>query len=85
MNKVFSPEAWEDYQYWVANDRELLKKVNELIRDIERGSYDGLGKPEALIGDLSGYWSRRITQGHRLIYKVVGNEIWIARCKDHYN
>ena len=84
MNKVFSDEAWEDYQYWVANDRKILRKINELIRDIDRNGYEGIGKPEPLKHDLEGFWSRRINQEHRLIYSIHGDEILIAKCRMHY-
>ena len=84
MNKVFSDLAWEQYQYWNANDKKVLKKINDLIRDIERSGYDGIGKPEALKNELSGFWSRRITDVHRLIYSVDENNVYIAKCKDHY-
>jgi toxin YoeB len=85
MIKIFSDIAWEDYQYWIRNDRKVLKKVNGLLKDIERGGNEGLGKPEPLTGDLQGYWSRRITLEHRLIYKLCDEEIRIARCRSHYS
>ncbi len=84
MNKVFSDEAWEDYQYWVDNDRKILRKVNELLRDIERNGHAGIGKPEPLKHDLEGFWSRRITHEHRLVYSIQGNDILIAKCRRHY-
>lgn len=84
MNKVFSDEAWEDYQYWVANDRKILRKVNDLIHDIDRNGHTGIGKPEPLRHDLEGYWSRRITQEHRLVYSIHGDDILIAKCRMHY-
>lgn len=84
MNKVFSDEAWMEYQYWVANDRKILAKINDLIRDIDRNGNEGIGKPEPLKHRSSGYWSRRITEEHRLVYKIRDNEILIVRCKDHY-
>ena len=84
MNKVFSDNAWEEYQYWVANDRKILKKVNELIRDIERNGHTGIGKPEPLKHDLEGFWSRRITEEHRLVYSIDGDNIYIAKCRKHY-
>jgi toxin YoeB len=85
MIKVFSDAAWDDYQYWIRNDRKVLKKINELLKDIERGGNEGLGKPEPLTGDLQGYWSRRITLEHRLIYKLCDEEIRIAHCRSHYS
>lgn len=84
MNKVFSDEAWDDYQYWVANDRKILRKVNELLRDIERNGHDGIGKPEQLKHGLEGFWSRRVTHEHRLIYCLDDGQILIARCRKHY-
>ncbi|MCD8140898.1 MAG: Txe/YoeB family addiction module toxin [Planctomycetaceae bacterium] len=84
MDKIFSDQAWEDYLYWVANDRKILRKVNDLIKDIERNGHTGIGKPEPLKHDLDGFWSRRITQVHRLIYRIEDNTIQIARCRRHY-
>jgi len=84
MNKVFSDIAWEQYQYWITADKKILKKINELIRDIERNGNDGTGKPEPLKNELSGFWSRRITHSHRLIYSVDEENIYIAKCKNHY-
>ena len=73
MNKVFSDIAWEQYLSWQAEDKKILKKINELIRDIERNGNEGLGKPEPLKYELSGYWSRRITDVHRLVYSFDDN------------
>jgi toxin YoeB len=84
MNKVFSDRAWEEYQYWIANDKKILKRINELIRDIERGGHAGMGRPEALKRDLEGFWSRRITEEHRLVYSIEGDNIYIAKCRKHY-
>lgn len=84
MNKIFSDIAWNEYQYWVVSDRKILKKINELIRDIERGGNEGIGKPEPLKNELSGYWSRRITGEHRLIYSIDADNIYIAKCRGHY-
>ena len=84
MNKVFSDIAWEHYQYWIVTDKKILKKINELIRDIERNGNDGLGKPEQLKNELSGFWSRRITDVHRLVYSFDESNIYIAKCKNHY-
>jgi len=85
MNKVFSDIAWEHYQHWVSTDKKILKKVNELIRDIERNGNSGIGKPESLKNELSGYWSRRITGVHRLVYSIDKENIYIAKCKNHYD
>jgi toxin YoeB len=89
MKFVFDQDAWADYLYWQTQDRAVLKRINTILRDIVRGSSEGepnvgLGKPEALKHGLSGYWSRRITDEHRLIYKVVEDEIRIAACRYHY-
>lgn len=85
MNKDFSDDAWKDYSFWITEDKKILKKINELIKDIERNGNTGLGKPEPLKGDLSGYWSREITIKHRLVYKIDDNFIHIIQCKNHYD
>ncbi|NCB78094.1 MAG: Txe/YoeB family addiction module toxin [Negativicutes bacterium] len=84
MNKVFSDLAWEEYLYWQLNDRKLLKKINDLLKDIERNGNEGLGKPEPLRHELEGLWSRRISPEHRLIYKFDEENIYILKCKTHY-
>ncbi|GAU79924.1 Txe/YoeB family addiction module toxin [Fusibacter sp. 3D3] len=85
MNKLFSDDAWNDYLYWQNNDKSKVKRINELIKSIERDGYSsGIGKPEPLRYNLSGYWSRRINDEHRLVYKSDKNNIYIASCKDHY-
>jgi len=85
MNNLFSDDAWNDYQYWLQNDKTKLKRINKLIQSIERdGCSKGIGKPEALKHILSGYWSRRINDEHRIIYKIVDNNMYIASCRDHY-
>lgn len=84
MKLVFSERAWEDYLYWQQTDRKILKRINELIRDIRRSPCDGIGKPEPLKHALSGYWSRRINDEHRLVYRVEGNVILIAQVRYHY-
>lgn len=84
MNKIFSDISWNHYLYWQINDKKVLKKINELIKDIERNGNSGLGKPEPLKHELSGYWSRRITSEHRLIYSIDEDNIYIASCKGHY-
>lgn len=85
MEVVFSKKAWEDYTDWQTEDRKVLKKINDLIREIQRIPYEGTGKPEALRYELAGLWSRRITLEHRLIYKVVDDKIFILACKFHYD
>jgi len=84
MNKIFSDQAWEEYQYWIQNDRRILKKINELLQDIERNGHVGIGKPEPLKLDLEGFWSRRITEEHRLVYSIEGGAIYVAKCRKHY-
>ena len=81
---TFSQNSWEDYISWQSEDRKMLKKINELIKDIQRTPNTGLGKPEALKYDLTGYWSRRIDREHRLVYQVIGEEILIYSCRYHY-
>tara|TARA_R110002050_G_scaffold79810_3_gene170523 strand:+ start:888 stop:1142 length:255 start_codon:yes stop_codon:yes gene_type:complete len=84
MDIYWDKTAWEDYQYWVTNDRKILRKINALIKECQRTPFAGTGKPEDLKQNLSGFWSRRITGEHRLVYKV-GNEIlYIAQCRYHY-
>ncbi|WP_420315787.1 Txe/YoeB family addiction module toxin [Ekhidna sp.] len=84
MKIVFLANGWEDYLYWQKQDKKILKKVNELIKDCQRSPFDGIGKPEALKNDLSGWWSRRITQEQRLVYRVENNMLYIAQCRKHY-
>jgi len=84
MRLIFSSRAWGDYKHWAENDRKLLKRINKLVDDIMREPFDGIGKPEPLRGNLKGYWSRRITDEHRLVYKVVDDSIFIAQMKYHY-
>lgn len=84
MKLIFSGNAWEDYQYWQKTDKKMLKRVNVLIKDIQRNKYEGIGKPESLRHNLAGYWSRRINSEHRLIYKIEGDSIMIAQLRYHY-
>ena len=84
MNKVFTGTGWEDYLYWQTEDRKTLKKINQLINDIARNGNEGLGKPEPLTGNLSGFWSRRINDKDRLIYKIDENNVYIIACRYHY-
>ncbi len=83
MNKLFTDNGWKDYLYWESEDRKTLKRINKLIADISRNGNEGIGKPEPLTGDLSGFWSRRINDKDRLIYKVEGNDIYILACRYH--
>ena len=84
MKKIWSDKAWDDYLCWQTQDKKTLKKVNQLVKDIERNDFEGIGKPEALTGNLSGFWSRRIDDANRLIYRINGEFIDILSCKGHY-
>ena len=85
MKKVWFEEAWDDYEYWQAQDRKTLKKINSLLKDIERnGALDGTGDPEALKGNLSGLYSRRIDKENRLVYRIADGVLDIISCKGHY-
>ena len=84
MKKIWSDKAWNDYLYWQTQDKKTLKRVNQLVKDIERNNFEGIGKPEALKGNLSGFWSRRIDDANRLIYRINGESIDILSCKGHY-
>jgi len=84
MKLVWFEEAWEDYLLWQATDKRTLKRINIIIRDIERDNFDGIGKPEPLKGSLSGFWSRRIDESDRLVYRITNGVIEILSCKGHY-
>ena len=84
MRLIFHPNAWEDYLWWQATDRKTLKRINDLIRDIERNPKEGIGKPEALRFELAGSWSRRIDEEHRLVYRIDGDDLHILACRYHY-
>ena len=84
MNIIFSEESFTDYQLWALEDKKLYKKIYELIKDIIRSPFSGIGKPEPLKHELSGYWSRRINEEHRLVYKITDDSLLIASCKYHY-
>jgi len=84
MKLTFTPEAWEEYLYWQGVDKKVLKKINALIKDIQRDSFSGLGKPEPLKHELQGYWSRRITDEHRLVYEIFEESVIITSCRYHY-
>ena len=84
MKLIFSSKAWDDYLYWQVTDKKLLKRINLLIKNIKRSPYDGIGKPEPLRHGLAGYWSRRINDEHRIVYKYQSNEILIAQLRYHY-
>ena len=85
MNKVWFDEAWEDYLFWQTQDKKTLKRINALIRDIERENFDGIGKPEPLKGDLSGFWSRRIDSSNRLVYRIRDGVLELLSCRGHYD
>ena len=85
MNKVFTENGWADYVYWETEDRKTLKKINNLLADIDRNGNTGIGKPEPLRGNLSGFWSRRINEKDRLIYRIEGDSIQILSCRYHYD
>jgi len=80
----FSDDAWDDYLYWQQHDKKILKKINRLIKEIQREPFEGIGEPEPLKYNWSGYWSRRITIEHRLVYKVSDDNLMIAQCRYHY-
>ena len=85
MNKLFTDEAWKDYVYWYETDKQQLKKINELIKEIDRTPFEGTGKPESLKLNLQGFWSRRINHEHRIIYKVEENQIIFISFRYHYS
>jgi len=84
MIKAWDEDAWIDYVYWQTEDKKTLKRINMLIKDIERNGHNGLGNPEPLKGNLSGFWSRRIDKKNRLVYRIVDNMIQIIQCRTHY-
>lgn len=85
MNKLFTDNGWKDYVYWETEDKKTLKRINKLIDDISRNGNTGMGKPEPLSGDLAGFWSRRINDKDRLIYRIDGEDICIIACRYHYD
>jgi toxin YoeB len=84
MKIIFAEQAWEDYQYWISTDKTMVKRVNLLLKDIARSPFDGIGKPEPLKHALAGFWSRRITDEHRIIYRVLADGLEIAQLRLHY-
>jgi toxin YoeB len=84
LKLVFSEHAWDEYLYWQNSDKKMLKRINTLIRDIQRMPFEGIGKPEPLKHGLAGYWSRRITDEHRIVYKVERDALLIAQLRYHY-
>jgi toxin YoeB len=90
MNFEFTENAWEDFEYWLATDQSIVQKIKDLLNDIKRNSFQGLGRPEPLKHDLKGFWSRRITGEHRLVYKIEGTKgknqkCYILQCRYHYD
>lgn len=85
MIKAWTDEAWEQFVEWQSEDKRIFKRILLLIKDIDRNGYDGIGKPERLKGDLSNYWSRRIDNCHRLVYRIDNNVIQIVQCGTHYH
>jgi toxin YoeB len=84
MVLTFTENAWDDYTYWQKIDKKMVRKINDLIKSIQRTPFEGIGKPEPLKFDLAGFWSRRIDQEHRLVYQIVDNELRIIACRYHY-
>ncbi|MBS5401654.1 MULTISPECIES: Txe/YoeB family addiction module toxin [Bifidobacterium] len=80
----WTEDAWNDYLYWQSQDRKTLKRINALIRDMKRSSFEGIGKPEPLKWDYQGAWSRRIDSANRIVYTVIGDDLCILSCRDHY-
>ena len=85
MKKLWTDRGWDDYLYWQTQDKKTLRKVNQLIADIERSEYTGIGKPEPLRNDLSGWWSRQIDEKNRIVYRLKNGNVEIAQCKGHYD
>lgn len=85
MKKIWFEEAWEDYLYWQSQDKKTLKRVNVLLKDTERNPFEGIGKPEPLKGELSGFWSRRIDEANRFVYRVKNGVLEILSCRGHYD
>lgn len=85
MRIVFTDSAWSDYLWFQEHERKLIKRINQLIKEASRSPFEGIGKPEPLKGELAGYWSRRITQEHRLVYSAGSNDLIIIACRFHYS
>lgn len=85
MELVWQTNAWEDYMYWQEQDKKIMLRINDLIKDAMRSPFKGIGKPEPLKGDLAGFWSRRITDEHRLVYAVKEKRLHIIQCRFHYH
>ena len=85
MKTIWFEEAWEDYVYWQTQDKKTIKRINELIKDTKRNNFTGIGKPEPLKGEFSGFWSRRIDETNRFVYRIKGDVLEILSCKGHYD
>ena len=84
MKTIWFEEAWKDYLYWQSQDKKTMKRINQLVQDISRNGHSGIGKPEPLKGDLSGFWSRRIDETNRLVYRIRDGNLEVLTCKGHY-
>lgn len=84
MKKIWTDDAWDDYLYWQTQDKKTLKRINNIIKDIDRNGYEGIGEPEPLKHDLQGFWSRRIDSKNRIVYRIKEGAIEIAQCGSHY-
>lgn len=84
MDKIWSDRAWEEFVYWEEKNKRIYKRILQLLKDIDRNMYAGIGKPEPLKEDLSGFWSRKIDEKNRIVYKIVDGKIYIAQCGSHY-
>mgnify|MGYP006153865683 CR=1 FL=1 len=84
MNIVFTELSWEQYLYWQKTDKKILERIHDLIKDIQRNQFKGIGKPEPLKGNLKGFWSRRIDEEHRLVYRIQNQQVEIVQCRYHY-
>lgn len=84
MIKAWTDAAWEDYTYWQKEDKKILKRINNILKDIDRNGYDGIGMPERLSGELSAYWNRRIDDKNRIVYRIENDIIKIVQCGSHY-
>jgi len=85
MQKAWTDEAWEEYLYWQTQDKKTLRRINKILKDINRSPFEGIGKPELLKDNMQGYWSRRIDEGNRIVYKVEKEQIVIVQCGGHYS
>lgn len=85
MRKIWYEEAWEDYLYWQKQDKKTLKRINQILQDIDRNGYEGIGKPEPLKEELRGFWSRRIDEVNRLVYRLKDDVVEILSCRGHYD